>query len=119
MDTLRLANLALRFLLEVGALVAIGRWGWTASAPPFARAALAVVLPVAMAIVWGLFIAPKARFPTGVNGRAILGLVVFLVAAASLHARGHTRLAMSFGALAIVSAVLLVALPEPDTPRSP
>lgn len=118
-NTLRLANLALRFALEVGALIAVGYWGWSASMRPFARAALAVVVPVVVAVVWGLFISPKARFPAGLVGRAILGLLVFLVAAAALYGRGHARLGMTFGGLAVVSSALLLLPSDPDAAGSP
>lgn len=54
------ANLLLRFVLEVIALVVVGQWGWQASAalPTPARYALAFGLPALMAAVWAIFRAP-------------------------------------------------------------
>ena len=57
MASVRTANLALRFLLELGLLVGVGWWskhavGWWA----------AVVFPLAAAVVWGSFLSPKARW---------------------------------------------------------
>ena len=55
------ANLALRFLLELAALAAMSWWGWETGGSTAARLALAIVFPLAVAFVWGTFIAPKAR----------------------------------------------------------
>jgi hypothetical protein len=49
------ANLTLRFACEVAALVAVGWWGWTVSP------VLGVVFPLLVAVIWGAWIAPKAR----------------------------------------------------------
>jgi cytochrome b len=56
------ANLGLRFLLELVALSAVGWWGWQLGGSTFGRVALAAALPLVVALVWGAFIAPKARF---------------------------------------------------------
>ncbi|HKV69449.1 MAG TPA: DUF2568 domain-containing protein, partial [Gaiellales bacterium] len=53
-------NLALKFLLELAALVAFGLWG-ASIASGFAAVVLAVLLPVVVAVLWGAFAAPKAR----------------------------------------------------------
>jgi membrane protein YdbS with pleckstrin-like domain len=52
------SNLALRFLLEIGALVAGGYWGWK-SADGAARWALAIGAVVAVVVVWTLFVSPN------------------------------------------------------------
>jgi cytochrome b len=76
------ANLALRFVLELAALAAVGWWGWRSGGSTLGRVALAVVLPVAVAVVWGLFIAPKARFH--VSKPVWYGLQVLIFGAAAL-----------------------------------
>ena len=55
------ANLGLRFLLELAALAAVGWWGWHIGGSTLGRLVLAIVLPLGVALVWGAFIAPKAR----------------------------------------------------------
>lgn len=109
MEAASAANLALRFLLELAALAALGYWGGTAPTSTAARAVLAVALPVAAAAFWGIFVAPRARvvLPTGV--RMMLGLLVFAVAAAALADRGHRRLAAGFAALALLNVALMLA----------
>ena len=102
MVPLKGANLALRFLLELAALAAVGYWGWDAGGPLLAIAAVAAV-----AVVWGLFVAPKRRFDLSAadppRGRA-RGL-------ARRRRRARTRratpaLAVAFVVLAVVSGAL-------------
>ncbi len=47
-------NLALRFILELAILFALGYWGWTRDIGVW-RYLLAIVLPVAAAILWSTF----------------------------------------------------------------
>jgi hypothetical protein len=58
---LRAANLALRFLLELGALAAVGYWGWETGDGAM-RWVLAAAAVGAIVVVWWLYVAPKARF---------------------------------------------------------
>lgn len=108
MEAAKAANLAVRFLLELAALGALGYWGATVQAGAVARTALAVALPFTAALFWGLFVAPRARvvLPTGV--RMLLGLVVFACAAAALVDRGRVRLGAGFAALAVVNVTLML-----------
>jgi hypothetical protein len=50
-------NLALRFFLELAALVAIGYWGWNQHTG-LARLLLTIGLPVIAAAAWGIFRVP-------------------------------------------------------------
>ena len=109
---LRNINLGLRFLLELAALASACYWGATIRAGTGLRIAVAIVLPLVVAVVWGIFISPKATVPTGRIGRAALGLIVFLVAAWLLRDRGHGVLALTYTALAVVSSIALCVLPE-------
>jgi hypothetical protein len=104
----RVANLVLQFLLELAALSAFGYWGATVNGAPMVRVTPAIVLLAYVAIIWGMFISPKARIPTGTYGRAGLGLIVFLVAALALVSRGHETLGMVFGVLAVTTATLMI-----------
>ena len=112
MSALRVINLGVRFLLELGALAAFGYWGATLRGSVALRALVASVLPLAIAVLWGLFISPKARYSTGRPGQVGLGLVVFLVAALLLRERGQVAMAAIFAATAVISSVLLYFLPQ-------
>ncbi len=112
MATLRVVNLAVRFLLELAALASFAYWAARLDASRGVRILLAILAPIVAAVFWGSFVSPKARFSTGLAGQVGLGLVVFLAAAAALFARGHSTLAVAFACTAVVSSVLLYLLPQ-------
>lgn len=112
MAALRIINLGVRFLLELASLAAFGYWGATLRASGALRAVLAIALPLAVALLWGLFISPKARYSTGRPGQVGLGLIVFLVAALLLRERGHVAVGATFAIIALVSSALLYVLPQ-------
>jgi hypothetical protein len=64
------------------------------------------VLPVAAAVLWGAFAAPKARWPSS-RGRLAVELLVFGGAAAALAAAGHPALGLAFAAVAVVDGALV------------
>jgi hypothetical protein len=110
----RAANLVLRFLLELAALAALGYWGAQSTSSGIARVALAIPLPLAAAVFWGLFVAPKARFGGRRGVRLLLGLVVFGLASAALVSSGQPMLGWTFGAVALVNTALTYAWgPQP------
>jgi hypothetical protein len=112
MQSLRIINLGVRFLLELASLAAFAYWGWTLRASIALRVAAAIALPLLVGIFWGVFVAPRARIPTGRVGQSGLGLVVFLLAAAALYSRGHSVAALVFALVALVSSLVLYALPQ-------
>ena len=112
MAGLRVINLTVRFLLELAALAAFAYWAATINSPRGGRTVLAIVAPLALAIFWGLFVSPKARFSTGRIGQVGLGLLVFLAAAAALFVRGHSTLGVAFASTAVVSSAVLYVLPQ-------
>ena len=57
---MRILSLALRFLLELALLVALGVWGFTVGGGTITKVVLGIGAPLASAIAWGLFVAPKA-----------------------------------------------------------
>ena len=50
-------NLAVRFLLEVAALLSMGIWGWRYG-EGWVRLVLAALIPIAAAALWGTFSVP-------------------------------------------------------------
>lgn len=112
METIRVMNLAVRFLLELAALAAFAYGATHVDAMRGTRIVLAFLAPVAVAVFWGLFVSPKARYSTGHVGEVGLGLLVFLAASAALVARGQTTLGVAFACTAVVSSALLYILPQ-------
>ena len=106
------ANLAFRFLLEIGALVALGYWGWTLVDGPV-RYLLAAAAPLLMAVLWGTFRVPgdashSGKAPVAVPGwlRLLLELALFGGAAWALVAAGQPLLGLVFGALVLLHYLL-------------
>jgi Protein of unknown function (DUF2568) len=101
------ANLALRFLWELCALVALGYWGFETGSGAKAKVALGIGALLVAAIVWGVFVAPRA--PVALPGFVVLLLqvVVFGSAAAGLAATGHQTLVLVFAVVVVINAILM------------
>jgi len=107
--------LAVFFLLEIGAIIAFGYYGYHITSIAVAKVILAVTLPLAVAILWGVFLSPKALLPIfSFPVRTALKFVVFVLASASLYAIGQKGLGLSFLIVSflIVAAVFILNLHE-------
>lgn len=100
------ANLAVRFLLELGVLVALGWWGWSTGTGAF-RLLLAIVLPAAASLAWGVFNVPgdpsrSGAAPVPVPGvvRLALEFVLFGAAIAAWFDVGATVAGVIFAVVA-------------------
>ena len=107
MELIKGANLALRFLLELLALGALGFWGFKTGNTTIAKIALGVGTPLVAAVVWGTFVSPRA--PVELPGALVVGLqaLVFGSAAAGLAATGHRTFALMFVVVVAINAVLM------------
>lgn len=77
---MKVANLALRFLVELAALAAFAYWGANATANTAADVFLAIAVPVAVATAWGLWSAPRAA--RRLSGRRLLAFELTILAGA-------------------------------------
>jgi hypothetical protein len=98
-------NLALRFLLEMVALVALGLWGWQRG-DGLLRFVLAVGIPLAAAAAWGIFNVPddpsrSGGAPVPVPGilRLALELAFFALATLALYDSGFRTLSWVMGVM--------------------
>ena len=105
-------NLTIRFVLEMAALVGIGRWGWTVGSG-FSGVILAVVLVVVAAGIWGTFNVPgdpsrSGKAPVKVPGwlRLLIELAIFGAAALAWFAVGPTTVAIVFSATAAIHYIV-------------
>ena len=101
-------NLAIRFLLELSALLAMGVWGWRQSEGWF-RFLLASGIPVIAAVVWGTFAVPNdpsrsGAAPIAVPGilRLAIELAIFIFATWALYDLGATGLSWALGLVVAV-----------------
>lgn len=109
MNALKMANLALAFLLELCALAAFAWWGYQTGQGTLAKIALAIGAPLVVAVFWGLFIAPRAVFTLSPLWRSLLALVVFGAAFGALLVTGQTALAWIFLIAAVLNRILILA----------
>jgi hypothetical protein len=107
LELIKGANLALRFLLELCALGALGYWGFKTGSGMIAKLGLGIGAPLLAAVVWGVFVSPQA--PVALPGPVVLvfQVVIFGLAAAGLAATGHRTLALLFVAIVVINAILM------------
>jgi hypothetical protein len=103
---LHVANETLAFLLELAMLAALACWGATAGGGAAVDVLLGVAAPLAVAVVWGLFAAPKARIPLPLAGVVAVKALAFGSAAMAIAAIGRHRLATGFAIVAFVNTVI-------------
>lgn len=103
MNSVRVLNLGLRFILELCAIVALAYGGFAVVSARWQQVALAVVLPAAGAVLWGLFVSPKAKVSANWVVRLAVEIAVFGAAAALLYSNGQHRLAITFLVVAAIS----------------
>lgn len=104
MDLIKNANLALAFALELCMLAALCYWGFVTGHGMLQKLALGLGTPLVVAVIWGLFAAPRATWP--LPGAALFALkaLLFCSASVALWAAGRPALAVIF-----ISAVALNA----------
>jgi hypothetical protein len=100
------ANEGLAFVLEMAALATLAWWGAARGTSTAASVLLGIGAPLAAAVVWGSFAAPKARIRLPMAGVIAVKALVFGSASAALFALGRPRLAASFAAIALANTVL-------------
>jgi hypothetical protein len=103
------ANLALRFLLELCLLAALAYVCLQVSV------LLAVLAPLVAAVVWGLFVSPKARFPLSHALWLAVQAVLFGAAVVGIIAVGNVVLGVVFGVLVVLNLVLVLFWRRGDT----
>jgi hypothetical protein len=105
-------NLALRFVLELGALAALGLWGWT-RLDGLLRIVAVVGLPLIAATLWGIFRVPgdassSGHAPVPVPGivRLLFELALFALATWALYDAGYRTPAWILGIATVVHYLL-------------
>jgi hypothetical protein len=74
------------------------------------RIVLAIAAPAAAIVVWGLFVAPKAKFKVSEPARWAIEIVVFVGAAAALAVADHVVLAAALAMTALANGAAVRAL---------
>jgi Protein of unknown function (DUF2568) len=110
--------LAVRFALEIAALVALGYWGFETG-----DGVLGVVLglgaPLVAAVVWGTFVSPRASVKLPEPLRLAVELLFFAAATIALADAGKSGLAVAYAAVVLAHIVLMYALGAYRRERQP
>lgn len=104
-------NLGLAFLLELAMLAAFAYWGFHTGSTTLTRLLLSVGVPLIVAVIWGLFMAPKARRRLRGGAYQLARIVIFGLAAAALALAGAPIVAIVFVILFLLNTILLYVWP--------
>ena len=78
METIKLLNEAIRFLLEMCILIILGYWGFKMGNSTFMKILLGIGSPVLFAVVWGIFL--RQNQPPGYRNPGCFSLKLFCLA---------------------------------------
>jgi hypothetical protein len=107
MNSLKMVNLALSFLLELAMVVAFGVWGYHVDGTTLLKWALGLGLPLIIMVFWGIFMAPKASSRLSWPWVPIIAVVLFLLAALALYAAGYKTQGLIMAVLAVINTTLV------------
>ena len=108
MDVLKGSNLLVRFLLELCMLAAIGYWGFKTNIGWVMKIIFGIGLPVLIAVIWGLFIAPKAIYPLSGVPHLVFALILLSSGAVALFAGGRADLGWAYALILVTNQALLI-----------
>jgi hypothetical protein len=105
MSTTAWTVLGYMFLLELGGLAAFANWGSRFNVYA------AIFIPLAVFLLWSMYLAPKAsRSPLPNRVRTIFKLVVFILSAAALYDGGHNLLATIFLVTSVIDVTIVILM---------
>ena len=96
-------NIALRLLLELCAIAAVSYWGFRATGG-LASWALGIGAPLAVAVFWGVLVAPQSPVQAPDVVKTALALTVFALASIALARAGRPRWGVGLITVALLNA---------------
>jgi hypothetical protein len=111
--------LGLRFVLELCLLAAAATIGAAAVDGPVASAVAGIAVALAVAMLWGLLLAPRRRVDLPLAVRVIVEVALFLAVGAGLVAAGRVGAAVALVAAELVLLPLLTFLGHPPGAAPP
>lgn len=95
----------IRFLIEVTSFFTLVIVGFLKFKFPF-NIAVGAILPILLAIIWGIFVAPNSPNRLTDNYRLILELVIFIVVFIVLRLGGYSNLSFIYLAISVINALI-------------
>jgi hypothetical protein len=108
MDVLKMLNLALRFGMELWMLGIFGYWGFKTGSSTGMRWLLGIGAPLLAAVIWGIWMAPKASMRLQGGWFWLVELVLFGLAGWALYSTGAKNLTLWFGLAYVINRILMV-----------
>ncbi|USN96546.1 MAG: YrdB family protein [Candidatus Nomurabacteria bacterium] len=108
MEAIKSLNIAIRFLLEICLLISAGYIGYKLTNIPYVKYGLAISIPILVACIWGIFIAPKASYLLNVPYRIFVEIVLFGLTCVLLALYGKIGPAIALGLAFSVNEMLLL-----------
>jgi hypothetical protein len=105
MDAIKAANLGLAFLLELAGLASLGYWGYQTGSGPM-QWVLAIGAPLLLAVVWGVFLSPRANVELPPMLTTLLRPALLLSTAAALAGAGQPIVGGVLGVAIVINSVL-------------
>ena len=107
MEALKSANLALRFILELLALAAMGHWGFRTGRGTAIGWFLGLGIPIVAIVLWALFVAPEATVEAPVAVRVAIEIAILGGAALALVAAGLVTLGIIYAVVVVANRILM------------
>jgi hypothetical protein len=104
---LQSVNLAIRFLLEVFALWAVGYWGFKVGEGAVGKWLLGLGAPILIAIAWATLGSPKSLIKLSTSAHFFVELLLFSLPAFALYAAGKGTLATLYAVVVILNRILM------------
>jgi len=109
MESLKLLNLGLRFFLELSILVIFGYWGFkTGGNSTVLKFVIGIGSPILLAVIWGIFLAPKSSMQLGEPWKLLMELIVFGLTCWALYSTGKVNLTITFGVIYLLNKILMI-----------
>jgi len=99
-------NLFLRFILEMLTLFMAGWWGWTMH-QGWNRYGLVIILPVLMAVIWGVFAVPDDPSRSGKTVVATPGWIRLMIEIAFFTFGAWTFIDIGYRNISIIFAIVI------------
>ncbi|MGE7185897.1 YrdB family protein [Peribacillus sp. NPDC006672] len=109
---LQMVNLSVRFLLEIFALAVYGYWGYKVGNTGVMKGFLSIVIPLGIAVVWGIFGSPKASIQLSAQLHLILEALMFLVPVGLILSLKNVKLAWFYGVIVILNRLFMWLLDQ-------
>jgi hypothetical protein len=106
MNALKGINLAIRFLLELCMLAAVGYWGFKTHSSWTLKILFGIGLPILIAVIWGYFMAPRSTHRLSGIPFTVMDIILLGSGAVALYVSGQITLAWIYAVVLIMSEIL-------------